>query len=57
MVLRAKGMVPSADNNGWIYFDFVPEETDIRSGKPDVTGKICVIGSKLQEDNLKTLFA
>jgi G3E family GTPase len=57
MVLRAKGMVPSADKNGWIYFDFVPEETDIRSGKPDVTGKICVIGSKLQEDNLKTLFA
>ena len=49
-VLRAKGMVPSG-NGSWVYFD-----CDIREGKPDVTGKICVIGSKLVEDNLKKLF-
>ena len=55
MVLRAKGMVPSL-GGGWIYFDYVPEESSIRSGKPDVTGKFCVIGSKLQEEKLKELF-
>ncbi len=55
MVLRAKGMVPSTDG-GWIYFDYVPEESNVRSGKPDVTGKFCVIGSKLHEDNLAELF-
>ncbi|MBQ9121922.1 MAG: GTP-binding protein [Lachnospiraceae bacterium] len=54
-VLRAKGMVPSADGT-WVYFDYVPEECDIRSGKPEVTGKICVIGSKLKEDKLEQLF-
>ncbi len=56
MVLRAKGMVPSSDG-GWIYFDYVPEESNIRSGKPDVTGKFCVIGSNLKEDKLTELFA
>ena len=56
MVLRAKGMVP-AEDGGWIYFDYVPEESSIRSGKPDVTGKFCVIGSKLQEDRLAALFS
>ncbi len=55
IVLRAKGMVPSGDG-AWIYFDYVPEECDIRSGKPDVTGKICVIGSKLNEEKLAALF-
>ena len=55
MVLRAKGMVPAADG-GWIYFDYVPEESNVRSGKPDVTGKFCVIGSKLKEDKLAELF-
>ena len=55
IVLRAKGMVPSTDG-GWIYFDYVPEESNIRSGKPDVTGKFCVIGSKLKEDKLAELF-
>lgn len=55
IVLRAKGMVPAGDGT-WVYFDYVPEECDIRSGKPDVTGKICVIGSKLKEDNLAALF-
>lgn len=56
MVLRAKGMVP-AEDGGWIYFDYVPEESSIRSGKPDVTGKFCVIGSGLQEDRLAALFS
>ena len=55
-VLRAKGMVPSADGT-WIYYDYVPEEHDIRTGRPEVTGKICVIGSKLEEDKLTALFA
>lgn len=56
MVLRAKGMVPCTDG-GFIYFDYVPGESNIRAGKPDVTGKFCVIGSKLQEENLKELFS
>ncbi len=56
MVLRAKGMVP-AEDGCWIYFDYVPEESSIRSGKPDVTGKFCVIGSGLQEDRLAALFS
>ena len=55
IVLRAKGMVPSTEG-GWIYFDYVPEESNVRSGKPDVTGKFCVIGSKLKEDKLAELF-
>ncbi len=54
-VLRAKGMVP-AGSGAWVYFDYVPGECDIREGKPDVTGKICVIGSKLAEDKLQKLF-
>ncbi len=56
LVLRAKGMV-SAGNGTWVYFDYVPGECDIREGRPDVTGRICVIGSKLAEDNLKKLFS
>ncbi len=55
LVLRAKGMVQGKDGK-WIYFDFVPEESNIREGAPDVTGKFCVIGSKLNETNLKKLF-
>ena len=54
-VLRAKGMVPGEDGT-WIYYDYVPEESDIRTGSPIVTGKICVIGSKLDEDKLEELF-
>ena len=53
-VLRAKGIV--AGENGWFEFDFVPEEYEIRTGSPDVTGKMCVIGSKLDEDKIKALF-
>ncbi len=55
-VLRAKGMVPAGDGT-WVYFDYVPGESNVREGKPDVTGKFCVIGSKLNEDALKELFA
>ena len=55
IVLRAKGMVSAGDGT-WVYFDYVPEECDIRTSKPDVTGKICVIGSKLKEENLAALF-
>ena len=54
-ILRAKGMVPAPDGT-WVYYDYVPEEHDIRSGKPEVTGKICVIGSKLDEDKLAELY-
>lgn len=56
MILRAKGMVPAGDGT-WVYYDYVPEEHDIREGKPAVTGKICVIGSKLAEDKLAELFS
>ncbi len=56
IILRAKGMVPAEDGT-WIYFDYVPGESDVREGQPQVTGKICVIGSKLVEENLKKLFA
>ena len=56
MILRAKGMVPANDGT-WIYFDYVPGEFDVRAGKPDVTGKLCVIGSKLNEENLSKLLA
>ena len=55
LVLRAKGMVAGADG-GWIYFDYVPQESNVREGKPGVTGKFCVIGSKLNEEKLKELF-
>ncbi len=55
LVLRAKGMVENADG-GWIYFDYVPEESNVRDGKPGVTGKFCVIGSHLREDKLAELF-
>ena len=54
-ILRAKGMVPAEDGT-WIYYDYVPEEHDIRTGKPEVTGKICVICAELKEDKLEELF-
>ena len=55
VVLRAKGMVPAEDGT-WIYYDYVPGECDVRTGRPEVTGKICVIGSKLEEHKLEELF-
>lgn len=54
-ILRAKGMLPAEDGT-WIYFDMVPEETEIREGTPEYTGRLCVIGSKLKEDKLAELF-
>ena len=54
-VLRSKGMVPAPDGT-WIHFDYVPEESEVRTGAPDVTGKICVIGAKLDEAALEKLF-
>ena len=55
VILRAKGIVPS-DASEWLYFDLVPGEFEIRKGKADITGKLCVIGSKLKEDDLAELF-
>ena len=56
IILRAKGMLPAEDGT-WIYFDMVPEEYEIREGAPEYTGRICVIGSKLNEEKLEELFA
>lgn len=55
VVLRAKGIVPGA-NGVWYHFDFVPEEYEVRTGSADVTGRMCVIGSKLVEEKIKALF-
>ena len=55
VILRAKGIVPG-DAGEWLYFDLVPGEFEIRKGKADITGKLCVIGSKLKEDDLAQLF-
>ena len=54
-VLRAKGMVEGTDGT-WIYFDMVPEEADVRTGEPEYTGRLCVIGAQLKEDKLAQLF-
>ena len=53
-ILRAKGIVDSG--SGWLEFDFVPEEHQIRAGSPDYTGRLCVIGSQLKEAELSRLF-
>ena len=55
IILRAKGMLPAEDGT-WIYFDMVPEETELREGAPEYTGRLCVIGSKLDEHALEELF-
>ena len=57
IVIRSKGIVQDLDSENWIYFDYTPGESNVRYGKADVTGKICVIGSKLNEANLAELFA
>lgn len=54
-ILRAKGIVPAADGH-WLHFDYVPQEHEVRYGAADYTGRLCVIGSQLKEDGLKTLF-
>ena len=53
-ILRAKGIVNGGDT--WLYFDYIPEEVDIRTGAPAVTGRLCVIGCGLDEAGLKELF-
>ena len=55
MILRAKGILPAADGS-WIHFDYVPEEHNVRSGSADITGKLCVIGSQLDEKGVAALF-
>ena len=55
VVLRAKGIV-AAEDGAWIHFDHVPGEIDVREGAADVTGRLCVIGSKLNEQALAGLF-
>ncbi len=55
MILRAKGILPAVDGS-WIHFDYVPEEYNVRTGSADVTGKLCVIGSKLDEAGVAALF-
>jgi len=55
-ILRAKGMVPCDDGQTWLHFDLVPEEFQIREGAADYTGRLCVIGSDLKEDQLEKLF-
>ena len=55
-ILRAKGMLKAADGDGWYYFDLVPGETEIRGGEPEYTGKVCVIGSGLNEEKLAEAF-
>ncbi|NBI09029.1 cobalamin biosynthesis protein CobW [Colidextribacter sp. OB.20] len=55
-ILRAKGMVPCEDGTAWLHFDLTPEEFEIREGAADYTGRLCVIGSELKEDQLEKLF-
>ena len=55
-VLRAKGMLPTENPGEWLYFDLVPEQYEIRDGKPDYTGKVCVIGASLKEEELNKVF-
>ena len=55
MILRAKGIIAASDGE-WIYFDYVPGEADIRRGAAAVTGKLCVIGSKIDEKKIEEIF-
>ena len=55
-VLRAKGMLPTENPGEWLYFDLVPEQYEIRGGRPDYTGKVCVIGASLKEEELNRVF-
>lgn len=56
-VIRAKGFVDAEDGGAWIHFDYVPGERELRRGPAGVTGRLCVIGSALDEEALKELFA
>ena len=54
-ILRAKGIV-NGENGQWLEFDYVPEESEVRDGRPDYTGRLCVIGAELDEAKLSALF-
>ena len=56
IVLRAKGIVPAKDSDAWYEFDLTPGEYEIREGSADYTGRLCVIGSGINEHNIKELF-
>ena len=56
MILRAKGILPNV-NGEWIYFDLVPGEYELRKGSPEVTGRLCVIGSKIDKEQIAALFS
>ena len=55
MVLRAKGIV-EGENGEWIHFDYIPGESNVRYGAPGVIGRLCVIGSKIDNDKIKEIF-
>ena len=55
MILRAKGIV-AGEGDEWIHFDYVPGEPDVRLGTPAIIGRLCVIGSKVNEEKLRELF-
>ena len=55
-ILRSKGMVPDAEAPEWIYFDLVDGEYELRTGAPDITGRLCVIGTDIDEHRLEELF-
>ena len=54
-ILRAKGIV-NGEGGAWLEFDYVPEEYEVRQGRPDYTGRLCVIGAELDENKLSALF-
>ena len=56
VIIRAKGILKASDNEKWYYFDFVSGDYEIRLGSPDYTGRLCVIGSKIDEEKIKNLF-
>lgn len=56
IILRAKGILKASDNNEWYYFDLVDDDYEIRTGKPDYTGRLCVIGANIDKDKIKGLF-
>ena len=56
VILRAKGILPCEDGQTWLHFDLVPGEFQIREGAADYTGRLCVIGSELKEEQLEKLF-
>ena len=56
IIVRAKGILKASDNESWYYFDYVSGDFEIRLGAPDYTGRLCVIGSKINEQKIEELF-